>query len=148
MGLQVEIDVDDYLSDRDKAAIARDAFRAVCDRTSRDDFERILSNAAYELVRKEVDAVFDGGMAATVKAKALHVIEHMPALTVFQRPNAWDREASKAWAHLQSAMDEAQPLIRARVDEVIAGISLDDMHDIVVDRVGVAIISKLMEPSA
>lgn len=139
----VVVNLDDYLSDEEKRQIARDAFREVCAAKSAKDFERILDNAAYALVRQEVDAVFDGGMAELVKAKAVEVIKKLSDFTVFKKPDAWDREASKAYVHLQAAMSEAGPAIRARVNHIIESMDSEKIEDMIRYELAGAIIDKL-----
>lgn len=133
--IKIEVDFRDYLTDDDVRRIVSEEFRDVVRAKVRADFERILTNAAYELVRREVDAVFDGGMAEFVKEKAVGVIKELSAFTVFRRPDAWDKEASKGWVHLQSAMDEAKPQIAERVSEVIAGMDVSDMRYLIESKV-------------
>jgi len=137
------IDLDDYVSEDEKKAIAVEEFRRVAAQTCSADFERILRNAAHEIVEKQVDAVFDGGMADTVKAKAVDVIENLTSYTVFGRPNAWDREASKGWTHLQAAIDGAKPLIEERVVAAVAALTDDEMRELIGDRIADAVIAKL-----
>lgn len=148
MADKVEIAISDYLSDSEMRQIAVDAFREVAATKAREDFQRILDNAAYELVRREVDTVFDGGMAETVKAKAIQVIAGLSAFTVFKKPDAWCRESSVAWTHLQAAMRDAQPAIEARVNEIIASMDHDDLSELISDQIGSAILNKLLTPLA
>lgn len=138
------IDVMDYLSDDEKLRIATEAFRAECAKRSAQDFERILANAAYFLVRKEVDAVFDGGMEELVKAKAVHIIGTLSAFNVFKKPDAWDRDESRGWRHLQQAMDESAPLIRERVNAIVSDMTYTDLRELIESQVTNAIIEKLM----
>ena len=143
---EITVNIDEFLTDDDKREIAKSAFREAAERRSNKDFERILSNAGYALVQQEVDAVFDGEMASVVRDKAIEVIRAMSSITVFKRPDAWDREASKGWMHLQSAMDEAKPLIAERVNEIVRGMDITFLHDLIQDRIAVAIIEKLQQP--
>lgn len=140
---QITVNVFDYLTDADMRQIMIDEFRVVAAQKAREDFQRILDNAAYELVRKEVDAVFDGGMAEAVKTRAIAVIDKLSDFTVFRKPDAWDREASKGWVHLQAAMDEAKPLISARVQQIVAGLGEENLRYLVEEQIGPAIIAKL-----
>ena len=134
-------------SKMNKAEAARDAFRSVCVQKSQADFERILSNASYEICRKEVDAVFDGKMAEIVASKTTALINNLSSYSVFVKPNAWDREASKAWAHLQTAMDEAKPLIADRVNAVINEMTDDQMHDLISIRIADAVLERIAKVS-
>lgn len=141
--MQVTFEIEDYLNEDQMRVIAQDEFRAACARSSKENFERILSNAGYALVRDEVDAVFDDGLAHAVKAKALDVIEKFTANSVFCAPNAWDQEASKGWTHLQSAVDEAKPMIEAKVAEYVQNMSEDELRELVADRFADALIAKI-----
>ena len=143
---ELTINIDDYLSDDDKRQIARDEFRAACARRSTADFERILNNAAYELVQKEVDAAFDGNMAEVVRTKAVDVINKLSDYTVFRRPDTWDREASKGWTYLQEAIEAAKPVMAERVLSIIADLDGDDLRGRLDDLIGDVIVSKLTAP--
>ncbi|MGZ8132578.1 hypothetical protein ACXU40_09320 [Bordetella bronchiseptica] len=143
----ITINIDDYLSDEEKRQIARDEFRAACGRVSASNFERILSNAAYELVRKEVDAAFDGSMVETVRANAIKIINDLSPYTVFAKPNAWDREASKGWTYLQEAIEAARPAVAERVLAIIDTMSAVDLRERIEDLVCDAIIGKLTAPA-
>lgn len=144
----ITVNISDYLSDDDMRQIAIEQFRAVAAQKACKDFERILDNAAYELVRREVDSVFDGGMAETVKAKAIEVIGNLSTFTVFKKPDVWDRGSSKAWDHLQAAMDGAQPAISDRVQEIVSSLDRDYLYDLICEKVGVAIMDKLTSTGA
>lgn len=137
------IDLDDYVSEEEKKAIAIEEFRRIAGLKCAADFERILSNASYELVGKVVDQAFDGGMVETVKSKAIEVISTLSAFTVFKKPDAWDRGESKGWTHLQSAIDEAKPAIQARVNAIVADMSDDEFREIIASRISDAVIAKL-----
>lgn len=148
MNDQITINLDDYLGHEEMVSLARDAFKAAAIRRADTDFERILSNAAYALVRKEVDAVFDGDMAAVVKNKSVEIIRKLSAFSVFTKPDAWQREPSKGWVHLQQAMDDAAPLIHARVQKIVCEMDEDKLRDMIESEVVGAIISKLTSKDA
>lgn len=139
----MEIDPNDYITDEQKREICEDAFREQVRRTARADFERILSNAGYAIVHKAVDEAFDNKMAETVKDKAIEVIEGISAGTVFRAPNAWEKEPSVAYTHLQAAMAQARPAVIARVQEIVAAISEDRLRDMIESSIADAIIEKL-----
>ncbi|BEG74469.1 MULTISPECIES: hypothetical protein [Achromobacter] len=141
------INIDDYLGEEEKRQIARDEFRAACAGRSAADFERILSNAAYDLVRKEVDDAFEGDMVATVRANALRVIRELSSFTVFNRPNAWDTESSKGWKYLQEAIEAAKPVMAERVLAIIAEMDGDDLRGRLDGLIGDVIVSKLTAPA-
>ncbi|MCG2597359.1 hypothetical protein [Achromobacter insuavis] len=144
---EITINIDDYLGEEEKRQIARDEFRAACARRSAADFERILSNAAYELVQKEVDAAFGGDMVEVVRTKAVEVINKLSDFTVFRRPDAFDREPSKGWTYLQEAIEAAKPAMAERVLAIIAEMDGDDLRGRLDGLIGDVIVSKLTAPN-
>lgn len=144
---EITIDIDEYLGEEEKRQIARDEFRAACARRSATDFERILGNAAYDLVRKEVDAAFDGSMVDTVRANAVKIINQLSSYSVFTPPSAWDREASKGWTYLQEAIDNAKPVMAARVLEIVTQMDADYLRGMIDGLIGDVIVAKLTAPA-
>jgi len=143
---EITINIDEYLTDEDRRQIARDEFRDACARHSKADFERILSNAAYDLVRKEVDAVFSGEMVEVVRTKAIEVIGNLSSYTVFSPPSAWDRAASKGWERLQEAVEASRPAIAERVLAIIADMDADTLRGRIDGMIGDVIVAKLTAP--
>lgn len=140
---ELTINVDDYLSESDKRRIVTDAFSAEAAAHAQKDFERIISNSAYYLVGEIVDQHFDGNMVATLKDKAISVINNLSSSTVFSPPNAWDRAASKGFEHMQSALDELKPMIHQRVHDLIARYNSEELRSLIEEQIGDAIIKKL-----
>lgn len=136
-------DVASYLTEEEMKRIASEEFRAVCARSSKENFERIISNSAYYMVGEAVDAHFDGGMVELLKANAIKVIKNLSSSTVFSPPNAWDRASSKGFDHMQSALDELKPMIQSRVAELIAGYNSEDLRELIERQIGDAIMNKL-----
>lgn len=140
---ELTINVDDYLSESDKRRIVTDAFSAAAAAHAQKDFERIISNSAYYLVGEIVDQHFDGNMVATLKDKAISVINNLSSSTVFSPPNAWDRAASKGFEHMQSALDDLKPMIHQRVHDLIARYNSEELRSLIEEQIGDAIIKKL-----
>jgi len=140
---ELTINVDDYLSESDKRRIVTDAFSAAAAAHAHKDFERIISNSAYYLVGEIVDQHFDGNMVATLKDKAISVINNLSSSTVFSPPNAWDRAASKGFEHMQSALDELKPMIHQRVHDLIARYNSEELRSLIEEQISEAIIAKL-----
>ncbi|TCT82907.1 hypothetical protein [Pseudomonas sp. LP_4_YM] len=140
---ELTINVDDYLNESDKRRIVTDAFSAAAAAHAQKDFERIISNSAYYLVGEIVDQHFDGNMVATLKDKAISVINNLSSTTVFSPPNAWDRAASKGFEHMQSALDELKPMIHQRVHDLISRYNSEELRSLIEEQIGDAIIKKL-----
>lgn len=140
---EIIINIDDYLTEEDRRQIARDEFRAACARRSHADFERILSNAAYDLVQKEVDAAFDGNMAEIIRSKSTEIIKGLTGFSVFRAPSAYDKEASKAWQYMQEAIEAARPVLHERMLAIVAEMDHDELRASIDRQIGEVIINKL-----
>lgn len=140
----MQINIQDYMTEEDMRRIAQEEFRAMCAFSTKENFERILSNAAYSMVHQEVDKVFDGGMAQTVKENAVKIIQDFSAYSVFRAPDAWGREASKGWTYMQSAIESAKPLIDEKIASYVRNMPEDELRELVADRFAEAMISRLV----
>lgn len=143
---KLELNLHDVLSDEQMRDIAEDEFRKAVRGYAHADFERILSNAGYALVHRDVDAAFNGEMAKTISAKAIEVIDGISAHIVFRAPSAWEPEPSVAYKHLQSAMQDAKPAIVARVNQIIEAIGEGTLRELIEAAIADAIIAKLTKP--
>jgi hypothetical protein len=141
----VTFNVSDYLSEDEMKNIAAQEFRAACANSSSKNFERIISNSAYDLVGELVDQHFDGKLVEVLKANTIKVIEGLSSHTVFSPPSAWDRAASKGFEHLQSLLDENKPMIEHRLRSIIANYNSEELREMVERQVGEAIIAKLIK---
>ena len=139
----MEINIQDYVTEDDMRRIAEEEFRAMCRRSTTENFERILSNAAYAIVHKEVDEAFDAGMAETVKEKAIKIIQDFSAYSVFRAPNAWDKDASKGWTYMQAAIEGAKQLIDEKIESYVRDMPEETLRELVAERFADAMISRL-----
>lgn len=139
----ININIDDYISDQEKKYIAMSAFRSACERVSEENFERIIANAGYHLVEKEVDAAFDGKMRQKVREKSIEVINGLSTYSVFRPKDVWHNEQSKGWEALQSAIEDNQEAIRERVGKLVQEIDAEDIRQLLEDRLVGEIMSKL-----
>ena len=138
-----ELDIDQYLTEEDKRQICREKFADVARMKCKDDFERIITNSAYSIVRDEVDKVFDGKMQEFLIQRVEKVVKELSAFTVFNKPDAWDKTSSKGYDLLQQAVQDVQPLIVGRVVALIEGMSAEDLSWYVQGPLVAAILEKL-----
>lgn len=143
MSSEISFNISEILDESEMKRIATEEFRAACARSSKENFDRIISNSAYYLVGDLVDQHFDGKLIETLKANTLRVVNELSSITVFSPPSAWDRAASKGFEHMQSALDELKPAIHDRVKEVIASYSSEDLRELIEAQVSAAIMAKL-----
>lgn len=139
----ITLDINDYLSEEDKRQICREQFVAVARVKCQEDFERIMKNASYGIVRDEVDKLFDGNMEVFLKQQIEKVVAGLSAFTVFNGPDAWDKTASKGWHILQDAVQEAAPLIHQRVAKLVTDMEDGDLAYRIQDLLVGAIMEKL-----
>lgn len=143
MQTELTFNVSDHLDESEMKRIASEVFRSACAISSKENFERIISNSAYYLVGDLVDEHFDGALVETLKAQTIRVVEGLSSHTVFSAPSAWDRKASKGFEHMQSALDDLKPEIHERVKEVIASYNSEDLRELIESQVSSAIMAKL-----
>ena len=139
----MEIDVDDYLSEEDKKRMVVDAYSYAINRRVESDFERILNNTAYNLVRSMVDDALGKDSKEIIKEKVIEVINKLSSHTVFNGPDAWDKTTSKGYDLLQESVKESAPLIESKVKSVIEELSDYKIRVLIKDVVGEMIDEKL-----
>lgn len=130
--MNVEIDLNEYLTHEDKKRIAEEEYRQAIRSVVAVDKERILSNAAYTVVQKLIDEQFGEDMNQLLVEKVKHIIDNLSSYNVFKCKDAWDRDESKGWAYLQQAMDDNKDLIDNRVKSIVKEwLTLESREDMI-----------------
>jgi transcription termination factor NusB len=124
------INLEDYLSEDDKIAIAKDAFREHCAKMVQKDFERIITNSAYHVIWEAVAEQFDGDLEETLKSNVYDIINDMSAFTVFRTHNAWNRTANTPFETLCNSVKANKDLLDAKVKQAIGNLTKKDMKDV------------------
>lgn len=129
---ELTVDLNEYLSEDEKRQIAREAFREVAASVAHKDFERIMSNASYQVAFQEADRVLaelgeEGRQIIAAKVK--DCLKELGAFQVFRQADAWQRSESPAFSMMCEAVRDNKPLIEQRVSEALRGISYDDLRD-------------------
>ena len=124
------INLEDYLSEDDKVAIAKDAFREHCTKMVQKDFERIITNSAYHVIWEAVAEQFDGDLEETLKSKVYDIINDMSGFNVFRTPNAWDRTANTPFETLCNSVKDNKDLLDVKVKQSIGNLTKKDMKDV------------------
>lgn len=118
----MKIRFEDYLPDEERKAIISDVFRSVCEEKFREDYERIVSNAAYETVRKMVDELHGKNVDELIAKKAIEVINGLSSYTVFREKDVWDREESQGAKSLREAILSNKLILQEKVRTLIEGL--------------------------
>lgn len=114
----VEIDIDQYLSEQDKHNIAREWFKEQLSAKYKENPERIISNAAYYIISQECDKItphFEALLVENVKK----VITQLSAHTVFNKPDAWDRDGNSSYHLLKSVVASKKERLENKIDKII-----------------------------
>ena len=127
------INVEDYLSEEEKKQIAIDVFKEVCRQSSVDDFERIITNSAYNVVWKSMDDIFDNNCIAKLRDKIRHIINDFTAFNIFKKPDAWDRGSNDPYNIMVQCVQEYKPLLSEKVEKAMHQLPNKDMRPLVIE---------------
>ena len=127
------INLEDYLSDEEKKEIARAAFMDECRKKSANDFERIITNSAYNVVWESMDEFCDKSVIAKLKNKVRSIIEDLSEFNVFRKPDAWGRDANGPYEILVKCVQENKPLLSQKVQKAINQMPNKEMRPVVIE---------------
>lgn len=110
--------IEDYLTDTEKKEIAMQVWKEKLSAKFDKDQERIISNAAYQIVSTMCDEVVPNFNSLLVQ-KVKEVITKLTAHTVFNKPDAWDRDGNSSYHLLKSIVASKKERIDNKVDKII-----------------------------
>lgn len=144
----MEINFEEYLSENERKDIVADVFHSMCVETFKKDAERIFGNAAHATVLKIMNENFDGKAEELVAAKAIELIGKLSEYSVFKRKDHWDREESAGFRHLNTVVAEAKPLIKERIEQLIAALDPAVLKETVMEQAQELLDAKLFGKAA
>lgn len=129
----MEINIDDYISESQKAEIAEEMFRSALARKMQatNDVDRILSNISYYAVFQEIDAAVEGGGETLRNQIRDHAYEHLNKggnYGIFRSKDRWS-EASTATKIVEEFVHEKRGLIEERVHQAITQMPFDKIKE-------------------
>ena len=140
----MEIDITKYLSDDEIQSCIlqeiRTQIRGIYN--SESDVQRLVSNLTYKIVFDMVDPLLEGGLENFLREKVKEKIENLSSYEIFRRADAWERSASKAQEILDDESEKARPLIRERVEKIIAEHPFDTLKR---DEIGDVVYQCIMD---
>lgn len=109
--MQVDINIDNYLSEEDKLELAKDLFKEELRKgfieevkeKRIDNYERVITNAVFHFLHSEVDSIIGADHMEIIEKGVKKVISKDLSYSVFRSPSLWGDKKSKA----QEIMDEA-----------------------------------------
>lgn len=123
--------IEDYLTDAEKKEIAMQVWKEKLSAKFEKDQERIISNAAYQIVSAMCDEVVPNFNSLLVE-KVKGVITGLSAHTVFNKPDAWDRDGNSSYHLLKDIVASKKERINNKVDNIIDGLN-PSLTDIDID---------------
>ena len=124
------INITDYLSEEEMKEIAIEEFRARLRGNSQQDIERIASNAAYKVIWKAIDEIYDGEVDKVLKDKVIEILSDLSTFNVFAKPNAWDRAENAPYTTLCDVVKEHRGELDEKVKQSISQLTKKDMKDV------------------
>ena len=114
-----DLKFEDYLSEDEIKTIMQEALRDKINSYLGKDFERMLNNAAYYTMWKEVDSVIDGTFKSQLEKNVQKQMVSFTEFNLFQKPDAWSRETNSAYKLLMQSIENNKHLLDERVKEVV-----------------------------
>lgn len=127
---QIEINIDNYLSEEEKKELAVEVFKEQVkkelfkssDGTVQSDSEiqRVIGNISHQIVMNEVQKHIPD-CEQMIKEKTLKLItESNFSYQLFKVKNAWDKEESLAITYMNETMRSSKELFQSKIKEAIA----------------------------
>lgn len=135
----MNININDYLSEDEKKEIAIAAFRKECTKRTKDDFERIITNSAYDVVWSQMDEFCDKSIIAKLKNKIRSIIDDLTEFNVFRKPDAWGRETNAPYVILTDCVMDNRELLSEKVQKAIHQLPNKEMRPVVLEAMKKAI---------
>lgn len=142
----LEIDVLDYLAEDEIKTVCKDAvaYQIAQILDSEESITRMISNCAYMLVWQMVDDALAGGLNDLIRTKVIDVINGLSSYSVFRNKDLLCNQDSVGQKILDEEVSAARPLIKARVESIIANYPFHELdHGEIGDVVYECIMNKL-----
>ena len=139
-----DLKFEDYLSEDEIKTIMQEALRDKVNSYLDKDFERMLNNAAYHIVWKEVDNVIDGTFKSQLEKNVQKQMVSFTEFNLFQKPDAWSRETNSAYKLLMQSIENNKHLLDERVKEIVNNLQPREDWQLDLDvRIGDLIMERL-----
>lgn len=129
--MNIEVDINEYLSEEDKREIAKEVFKDKVEKIV-NDRERIISNQAYEVLGQMIDDQIDGDVKELIRDKAIKLIDELSVYTVFKSPDYWSK-SSKGYDVLQEVLKENKEKAVKKISGLIDELNKEKMEEFLRD---------------
>lgn len=138
MGMNITIDIKDYLSedeikDECRFAIRNSIYEMFCKNES--DIDRLISNLGYEFIFEAVSKAIGKDSEEMIVKKVTELAKDSSAIKyeMWRKKDVWDRSESPAIKILHEAIEDNNWLMRDCVQKVIMDFEFPDVRDAMYD---------------
>ena len=147
MKTQIEIDIDEYLSEDDKKEIAINVFKKSLtegllkktdNKTNYQNYERVISNSVHHFLETEIDSILNCDHKEMILEGINETLRKQDyKYSLFRTKNAWEKEDSPAQKIANEAVQSHKEVmtkkIHKRLEECIDSIGIDNIYELFTD---------------
>ena len=131
--MEVNINIEDYLSQEEMKEIAKEQFSLAVKELFRkpSDIERIMTNLSYEYLFKTVSEAIGKDSLEFIKDKVISLLQddsHISYL-MWRRKDAWENDESPAITAMNKAIKDNEEFIKSRVYSFISNYDFNEVKD-------------------
>jgi len=128
---ELKIDVFQFVDEDEFKDIAKYEFSKCCEKffENEDNFKRLVSNVAYDIVYKLVDKQFNSRLDEVLTDKVTDLISSLSMYNIFNKPDAWSKETNHAYDIYRKAIVDNKDLIAEVVKETIPFATVEALKD-------------------
>lgn len=132
--MEVTIKIEDYLSQDEIKAIAKEELRGIIRQTyGRDEYNisRLISNLSYEFIFEELSIAIGEDAEKKIISKVKELLENDDSIKyqMWRRKDVWEKTESPAIPILHKAIKDNEWLIRQKVQSYIDHYEFNDVQD-------------------
>jgi len=119
------VEIKEYLSEDQMRDISEQMYRDKVAEYLKDEenFKRVLSNSAYDIVYDMVDNEIEEGLKPYLYNKVLDIIKNLSEFHIFKKPDAWSRETNSGYQTLEKCIIENKDILNSKVKEALETMS-------------------------
>lgn len=119
----MDIKVANYLTEKEIKQICIEELRETL-QFDEPGIKRLVRDAAYGMVWKKVDEVFDTSIEELLRDKVIEIVNDLTEFSIFKKPSMWSREPNNAYKFLQSCIEDEFDNVKKIVSENIPQLTL------------------------
>jgi hypothetical protein len=153
MKTNIEIDINDYLSEEEKKEISINLFKEELrngfiklDREKRiKNYERVITNAVFNYLGLEIDKIIGTDFKKILHTSVKKELNKDLSYKLFRNESPWGDKKSIAQITLDEAVAENKDIAIKKVKEALENLNTDNVEDYFIDVMKEVILKKLKE---